>query len=200
MKKGKLLSAAVVVLGALLISAAAGRGQDPQEANYDTDEMMKLGAPGLMHQHLEPLVGSWEMTAKMRSAPGTDWEEESTSEAKREWICDRRFVKETVESDWMGMPFEGMGLFGYDNVREEYCFMWVDSMSTGMMFAPGTSTDGGKTITFEGTHADSMTGEKDAWFRHVMRIVSDDENVFEMYARDPSGEPFMTMEITSKRQ
>ena len=67
------------------------------------------------------------------------------------------------------------------------------------MTAPGSSADGGKTITFEGTNANPMSGEKDAWFRQVMHIVSDQENVFEMYAKDESGREFKTMEITATR-
>ena len=190
-------SVGIALAGAVLISTAANRPQEPQEAGFD-EAAMSLMSPGPMHEYLGPLVGSWDMTTKHRMTSEQPWEE-STAHAQREWILDGRFVKETVEADFMGQPFHGIGFFGYDNVREEYCYMWIDSMGTGIMTGAGSSSDGGKVISFEGTTANAMTGEKDAWFRHVMRIVSDDENVFEMYAKDPSGEEFKTMEIASTR-
>ena len=191
-------SVGAVLTGAVLVSIAANRLQEPQEAGFD-EAAMKLMSSGPMHEHLKPLVGSWEMSINHRMTPELPWEE-STAQAEREWIFDRRFVRETVKADFMGQPFEGIGLFGYDNVRKEYCFMWIDNMGTGIMTAPGSSADGGKSIAFEGTNANPMTGEKDAWFRHVMRIVSDQENVFEMYAKDKSGKEFKTMEITARRK
>lgn len=199
MRNGTIRAASVGIVlgGALLVSVAANRPQEPEEAGFD-EVAMKLMSPGPMHDHLNPLVGSWEMTVKHRMTPELPWEE-STAHAERGWILDDRFVKETVKADFMGQPFHGIGYFGYDNVREEYCYMWIDNMGTGILTAPGSSSNGGKTISFEGTHANPMTGEKNAWFRHVLRVVSDDENVFEMYAKDPSGMEFKTMEITATR-
>jgi hypothetical protein len=202
MRKGttRAASAGLVLAGAVLAVAAADRVQDAQdtpEGGLD-EATVKLMSPGPMHAHLAPLVGSWDLTTRYRMTPEAPWEE-STARAEREWILDGRFVKETVEAEYMNQPFHGIGFFGYDNVREEYGFVWLDNMVTGMMTASGSSSDGGTTITFEGTNADPMSGEKDAWFRHVLRIVSDDENVFEMYARDPGGGEFQTMEIRATR-
>ena len=45
-----------------------------------------------------------------------------------------------------------------------------------------------------------MTGAKNDWFRSVFRTVSDDENVYEMYAKDASGEEYKSMEITCERK
>ncbi len=33
----------------------------------------------------------------------------------------------------MGMPFEGMGIDGYDNLAKQYVSTWVDNMGTGIM-------------------------------------------------------------------
>jgi hypothetical protein len=47
----------------------------------------------------------------------------------------------------MGMPFEGLGYTGYDNVKKQYFGTWIDSMSTGIMTS---SRHGrlGNTMTF----------------------------------------------------
>jgi len=37
----------------------------------------------------------------------------------------------------MGMPFEGMGLDGYDNASKEYISIWIDNMGTGIMYMKG---------------------------------------------------------------
>ena len=190
-------SAGLALAGLVLAGAAAARPQDPQEGGLD-EATLELMSPGPMHAHLAPLVGSWDMATRYRMTPDGPWLE-STAHAQREWVLDGRFVRETVEAEYRGQPFHGIGFFGYDNLREEYRFVWLDNVATGMMTASGTSSDGGRTIVFEGTNADPMTGEKDAWFRHVLRVVSDDENVFEMYARAPGGEEFQTMELRATR-
>lgn len=43
---------------------------------------------------------------------------------------DGRFVQETVTGAFMGAPFYGMGLTGYNNVTGEYESVWIDNHTT----------------------------------------------------------------------
>ena len=99
----------------------------------------------------------------------------------------------------MGKPFRGMSLVGYDNMKKEYNYVWVDDMSTGMFTSEGKAEDGAKVITFEGTYACPETGQLDKPSKQVYRIVSRDKHVFEMH--DPGkGANTKTMEITYTRK
>ncbi len=99
----------------------------------------------------------------------------------------------------MGKPFNGMSLTGYDNMKQKYIAVWVDDMSTGMVMTEGSAENNGKAITFMGKMNCPATGEKDMPIRHVLRIVSPNKHVFEMYDAS-KGTEAKTMEITYTRK
>ena len=196
----KVIALTVAAGTAVFVSASFLLTQDkPQEAGFEMDEMtMKRMMPGAMHEYLAPLEGDWTMMVKMRMAPEAPWEE-SEAEASREWVLDGRFIKETVEGDFGGMPFEGIGYTGYDNVRQEFVSTWMDSMGTGIMVSAGQASKDGKTITFECHASCPMTGDKDKWSKSVIRIKDDESHVFEMYAKGPDGKEYKSMEIVCEK-
>ena len=126
MNKGTILGLAVAAVGVTAVFAA----QDAQEATAPTKEMMEAMSPGPMHAKLETLIGEWSMAAKYRMSPDAPWEEFS-ADVEREWVLGRRFVKETVKSEHWDAPFEGIGVIGYDNVREEYP-IWTRGFATSV--------------------------------------------------------------------
>lgn len=173
-----------------------------QKPDAKMEEMMKkmeaAGTPGAAHKALEPLVGDWNAEVKMFMAPDAPPNVTKAS-AKSTWIMGSRFVQQEFKGEFMGKPFRGMSLTGYDNLRKEYNSVWVDDMSTGMLTSEGKAADGGKVLTFEGTHACPETGELNKAAKQVYRIISRDKHVFEMH--DPSlGEKSKTMEITYTRK
>lgn len=196
MKKTLLLAAAALTVG---VTATLAR-QDAQESGYN-DEMMMAGKPGKMHQKLEPLVGNWNFTGKFRMAPDAPWMEFGGT-MQREWIMDGRFVQEKVESEFQGAPFHGMGLVGYDNLREEYVSVWVENVKTGMDYATGHLDESASkpTIVFEGTVSDSMTGDPERWSRSAVIIDSNDRHVLKMWSRSESGEEYQTFELVGTRK
>ena len=62
-----------------------------------------------------------------------------------------RYLEQRFKGDIMGMPFEGIGYTGYDNVKKQYWGTWMDNMSTGMMTSTGTAPPTGRSWTFNGT-------------------------------------------------
>src|SRR5205085_6861885 len=112
-------------------SATPGGAMDPQMA-----EMMKMAAPGPQHLALKPIVGKWKVSTKSYMAPG----EPTVSEGSctNSMILGGRFVQQIVKSTMMGMPFEGMGITGYDNMQKMYTFTWLDNMGTQTMSGTGT--------------------------------------------------------------
>ena len=73
--------------------------------------------------------------------------------ARTEVLLGGRYIVEEFKSDFMGMPFEGRLIQGYDNLTQQYWSLWTDSMSTGYWISHGTETSPGK-VEFEGTVID----------------------------------------------
>ena len=119
--------------------------------------------------------------------------------AKATWVMNGRFVQEEFTGEFMGKPFHGMSLTGYDNIKQKYNTVWVDDMHTSLVTAEGEAESGGKAITLAGKYDCPMTGQKNLTMKQVIRILGPDTRVFEMH--DPSkGEHSKTMEITYTRQ
>ena len=144
------------------------------------------------------MTGSWTTKASMWMVPGGDaMTMEGTSENK--WIMGGRYMEQRFSGNFMGMPFEGIGYTGYDNVKKQYWGTWMDNMSTAMMVSTGATTDGGKTWTFTGSMADPMTG-KDAKMDEKITVVDADHHMMEMWSPGPDGKMFKTMELAYTRK
>lgn len=162
------------------------------------EAMIKAGTPGPEHQRLAALAGSWTGTVKMWLEPGKPPLEEACT-AERKLIMGGRFLHEEVKSRFMGQPFAGLGLTGYDNLKKKYTSIWVDNMGTGISTAEGTGDAGGKVLTFIREETDPASGKK---FKNkdVIRILGDDKNSMESFRLAPDGKEMKVMEITLTRK
>lgn len=191
----KLRMLAVCILAVTVVAATTAAAQ--QMTPEEQEAMMKAMAPGEHHQHLARFAGKFEASVTTWMAPGGP-AQESKGTSESTMILGGRYLQDVVKSNFAGMPFEGMGITGYDNISQQYCFAWVDNMGTGIMTATGTCSDGGKTITFEGKV--SMPGVPvPVPFKEVLKWVDETTHVFEMYMASEKGEMFKTMEATYKR-
>jgi len=192
------------ILGCCLTAAgaagAAPESKAESKAGAEQDEMMaamaKLATPGPQHAVLKPLVGSWKTVTKAWMGPGEPQVSEGSSEVT--WVLGGRFVTEEYKGTFMGKPFEGMGLFGYDNQHKEYVSTWADIMGTSITMSKGRADDGGKTLTYASMFDDPMTGQKKP-FKMVTKIIDDNNHTFSMF-EDVNGKETMTMEITYTRK
>lgn len=194
---------ALAVTGTLAASIALAQEKSAAaKPDPNMEEMMKkaeaAGKPGAEHKALEPLVGEWNAEVKTWMTPDAA-PSVSKATAKSRWIMDGRFVQEEFQGEFMGKPFHGMSLMGYDNMKKKYSTVWVDDMSTTVLTSEGEAAEGGKVFTLEGKCDCPMTGEKDKVMKQVFRIVSDDKHVFEMH-EPGKGKNSMTMEITYTRK
>jgi len=178
-------------------------------ATPSMEEMMakwkQVNALGPQHKDMAKAVGKYDTLSRMWMAPGAQ-PIESKGTAEFELVLDGRYLRQKYHCPGMDMgmgkpePFEGMGLEGYDNFRKQYVSTWVDSMSTSILYMTGTADETGKVITYTGKADDPMTGQKDKPYKSVLRKISDDKAVFEMYDRTPEGQEFKAMEIEYTRQ
>ncbi len=113
-------------------------------------------------------------------------------------IMGGRYLQQQVKAEMMGMPFEGMGLWGYDNIKKEHISTWVDSMSTGIMVSRGTDDADGKVFTFNGEYLDASG--KTRKNKEVLRIQDANKFLAEMYEVGPDGKEFKNMEMVYTRK
>jgi Protein of unknown function (DUF1579) len=175
---------------------AAAPGGAPDDAAR-MEAMMKLIMPGEHHKALQPLIGEWTTSTTMLmpgAPPG-----KIAGEGTRKWILGNRYVQEEYKGEMMGMPFQGLGLMGYDNVLKVYVASWVDSLGTGIIHSTGQSDETGKVITLTGDYADPET-QKVTKMRMVTKIQDNDHHTFRMSAIDEAGKETPAMEIAFTRK
>ena len=154
--------------------------------------------PGDEHARLAKMAGNWECDVKMFMAPGEP-PTESKATAKYAMGMGGRYLIEHVDGDFMGSPFEGMGITGYDNAAKQYVFAWIDSVGTGIMRGTGTYDADHKVLNTQSWTVDPMTGkEKKARGRET--YVDADTKIAEMWDTLPDGTEFKMMEITYRRK
>ena len=196
-----LFAVAMLVVGA----GRAGAADEKKPAQKMTPEQqaamdayMKAATPGPSHKLLEPTVGTFDAAVTTWETPGAPGQV-SKGVAENIWILGGRWVRETYRGEFDGMPFEGIGYSGYDNLKQKYVSSWIDSMSTMMMITMGTVDATGKVFTCTGTLDDAVTGKAMA-VREVVRVVDQNKHIMETYGPDRSGKEFKMMEIVYTRK
>lgn len=183
--------------------AAPGAGDmqlPPGMTAEDMKACMEAATPGPQHEELAKSVGVWSGKSKTWMAPNT---EPQASECKSvvTSIMDGRFIKVEITGEMPGMPgpFNGMGVYGFDNVSKAYQTTWIDNCGTGMMTGSGEATSDGKTITWTYTGNCPMT-KKPMTMREVDTWTGKDTKTMVMYAPDPAtGNEFKMMETVFTR-
>lgn len=167
-------------------------GEDPMANPQFMQDWMAAGAVGEHHKELQATVGTYEVAGKMWMAPDAE-AMPSTATATRKSILGGRYVVEEYKSSFMGMPFEGMLVQGYDNLSQEYVTVWMDSMSTWPSISRGKARADG-VIELGGTMKDVMTpGGRPS--RTTLQETEGGGCVMSMYDSMPEGE-FKVMELS----
>ncbi|HVT61336.1 MAG TPA: DUF1579 domain-containing protein [Thermoanaerobaculia bacterium] len=177
-------------------SQPASTPQAPSAA--DMEMMMKLAAPGEHHKDLDRLAGKWATSGKSWMAPGQPPVEMNGS-MEASWTLGGRFLQSVHKGNFMGQPFEGHGLDGYDNVTHKYVGSWVDNMGTGLMAFEGSCDNPCKVLTTTGDFVDPMSRQK-LTMRNVITFVDANTYHQDMYVAGPDGKEFKMMEFVGKRQ
>jgi hypothetical protein len=216
MRAKKLLSivcvAAVgmIVIGSLAIADASKDSKKaaslPAEVKLppgwtmeDMQACILAATPGKMQEHLVKEAGVWDgkTTMYMPGAEPTEGECVSTITP----MMDGRYVKCEIKGDMPGMgPFEGFGIYGFDNVLQKFVSSWVDNQSTGMMTGTGELSEDGKVMTWKCTFTCPITKKATA-LRQIETITGPNTKRFEMFGPDPKtgkDHKMMTIELTKK--
>ncbi len=178
----------------------AARSKRPREVSQDV--MMaaweKAMAPGEEHRRLEPLVGTWKTKTTFWMEPGGP-PSASDGISEHRWVLGDRFVEQVYRGTAMGMPFEGIGFTGYDNVKRKYIGTWMDSMSTGIMSSLGTGKPSPEKVSFEARSSDPVS-RGEITFQCVVNVRDRDHHSYEMWTRTPAGKRYRTMLVEYERR
>ncbi|MEE8143715.1 MAG: DUF6370 family protein, partial [Planctomycetota bacterium] len=152
----------------------------------------KAGTPGENHALLNYMIGKWDCTVKTMQPPMT-----STGISKNEWVFDKRYVLHKFKSEWMGEPFEGEGITGYDNLKKEFFSTWMDSMSTGLFLQQGDYDPATKTFTYIGECVYPIQGKLNT--KTTIQVISNDKHILIMYKGKDANNLPKDMQITYQR-
>jgi hypothetical protein len=190
--KSLLASGLALALMAGLVSTAVFSADPDKEKEWE-----RLATPGTFHKKLDPLVGDWNVTMTCFEK-GVAKPEITKGKATRKLILGNRFVEERLEGEAHDKPFNGLGVFGYDNGSKKYESVWCDTASTCLMTMTGTIDDAGKVFTYTPTFDDPITG-KPSTGRILVTIVNRDENKVEMLNETPEGKEIKLFEAVYTR-
>lgn len=151
----------------------------PEEMAAMQQRWMEASAPSEHHRFLERFLGEWDTETRM--GMGGMESPPMTGSSKNTWLVEGRWLKVEHSGDFMGMPYVGHGIIGYDNFKKKYTQAWVDNMSTAMNTIEGLLDMTGDTLTMYGTMDEPMTGEHDKAVKWVFRFEDDDHYVFEIH-------------------
>lgn len=187
----------VFSLAALCIFFVCSNSVSAQDADM-MKKWQEAMTPGEMHKVLASVEGDWTTDGKMwmdpKAQPAT-----STGTANYKMILGGRYQESTFKGDMMGMPFEGVGVMGYDNVKKQFESTWFDNMGTGTMRAEGQFDAATKTFTLKGKFIDPMSG-KECSVRETLQMVDNNKHIMTMYSSIGGAPEYKTMELTFNRK
>ncbi len=190
--------AAMALIGTVL-SAAPVPAQEPAKA-MEEDEAAMMAAymaaatPGAEHGWLASMTGKYTVTIKMWADPSAE-PQLSTASGERKMMLGGRYLVEKYDGQMMDQPFESMGITAYDNVEQQYVAAWMNTHGTGIFTMTGNFDADGKVLTMWGESMDPYT-KKSRKMKSIMTIVSDTEEVSEMYMMRDDGSEWKMMEFT----
>jgi len=173
----------------------------PKEGGPDEAMMAQWQAymtPGENHRNLDKFVGNWNHKVQIWMSKDAK-PEESMGISEVKWILGGKFLQHETKGDYNGQPFEGLGIIGFDNIRNEYNSVWLDSMGTGMMQANGQFNAGTLEFTESGEFSCPITNDTKL-YRGVTKFADDDNYTYEFFTMDEEGNEYRHMLIAYTRE
>ena len=194
----------ITVIIALLAVSAAAPAQEKGEMPDMTPEMqaemeawMKLAQPGVHHEHLARLVGTWKGKVTMWMEPDqAPMVEETVTEAT--WLLGGRFLQWQQTGRFGDMPFEGMAIEGYNNGDGRYESVWLDNFGTILLLFSGSCSDDGKHRKMSTKFADVVAGGT-VDYRSEYQWIDSDHFTYSAFMDKGDGE-FRNLRIEYERQ
>ena len=179
------------------------QGKDEVKASAESTQAamaqwMELLQPGPEHKTLAPFIGSWKVKSTIWMAGPDAPPTTATGTTEITWILGGRYTQQIYKSSMMGMPYEAIGVMGFDRGRNVYCQTWKDNMGTGISVATGGYDAKTKVFTLFGKMDDPLTQTYGYMTKSRTTVLGPDKFTFEMF-NPHEGENVKMMEIIYER-
>ena len=185
----------VAVALATSIAGAADKQAEAPAMSAEEQAMMQkwheFMTPGEPHKLLAAKAGSWVGKVTMWQTPDAP-PETSPATSEQKLIMDGRYLEDHTQGSFMGMPFAGHGITGYDNMKKKFVSTWIDNMGTGIMMSEGTYDAATKTFTYMGEGPDVMTGKYKP-MKGIEKMTGPDQWSMEMLNQTADGKGWWKM-------
>jgi hypothetical protein len=196
----------VALIGSIVVAAtdtpASSQGQmqlPPGWTMEDMQSMMAASTPGEMQKRLTEDVGNWKCNTSMWMQPGSEpMTSEGTSIVTS--LIGGRYIQVDMSGNMPGMgPYQGMGIYGYDNTKQEFVATWIDNHGTGIMTGTGELSEDGKSINWEFSGYCPIN-KKQIKMREIDTVTGPNSRKLEMFGPEPkTGEVYKMMVIELTR-
>jgi hypothetical protein len=195
------MSGAVAVVATLCIAAIAmqdGSGAPPMTPEQMTEMLAHQEAGRVTDKQLSMVEkdGIWDADLEFWMMPGAPSSKSIGSE-ERTMVLGGRYMRCTFECDFMGMPFRGEMMLGYDNARGVWQSNWCDNMSTSMTRGTGTQVND-DTINWVFEETNPVTKSTHTTWG-VTRDLGPNKQVMEFW-RMGDGKKYKMMQISYTRR
>lgn len=188
--------AAILLLPAILPAQQKPSAPGQTQANAPTisadlqkqmEEQRKASQPGPEHLNLMRLEGDYK-TKEMFYLPGAAEPMESDGVASLRSEMGGRFIVEHNHGGYLGEPYSGLRIYGYNNGTKHYEGVWTWTGSTAIMPLVGDSKDGGRTIQYAATSYDDSSGQLRR-MNVTLQMLDTDHFQVELRSTMPDGSP-----------
>ncbi|MCI0365490.1 MAG: DUF1579 domain-containing protein [Phycisphaerales bacterium] len=159
------------------------------------------GKVGENHAFLAQSVGTWQGKTTMWMAPGAQ-PSSGTCTYIITPIMDGRFIKGEMTGEMPGMPgpFNGFGIYGFDNTTQKFQSSWISNCGTAIMQGIGELSSADQTLNWKYAYTCPQT-KKPLTMREIERSTGKDSKTLEMFTIDPkTNKEFKMMEIAFTRK
>jgi hypothetical protein len=110
---------------------------------------------------LKKWVGTWDATIETTGRDGKPVTTKAKSTVKLAY--GNRWLITDFDGTFMGAPFTGQEVLGYDPVAKKYILNWIDATSTSFSTGEGTFESKTNTLTKTVSGRDDSTGKMATW-------------------------------------
>jgi hypothetical protein len=152
--------------------------------------------PGEHHKHLKMMAGTWDVKSKFHMVPGQIIEMNGVEVAKMQpggfWLIS------DFSGKFMGEPFHGHGVLGYEAHKKEYVGTWTDSIASVLVISKGTCSKDGRVTTMIGKSFNPME-KREVTYKQVTEIKDANTKTFHMYDVHGKNEKLIMEQVCRRR-
>jgi hypothetical protein len=185
--------------GAAASKCAAACSAPAPPADAATGPWEDLVKPSASHRIFRQMAGVFDAKSRFWVFPGAKpggAPSESTARAENKLIFEDRFLVQDYRVP--GRSLVGVGYYGFDNLRQTYQHVWLDSAITGIETLEGSPDATAGVVVFRAEEIDPVTRKKIA-VREVLRVENDDRYSVERYEGGADGAEVKSMETVYTR-